>query len=130
MYEAMTRGIRVRVEPHYDEVRSEPANQRYFWLYEVEIRNEGAEPVQLMTRHWQITDGNGVMERVDGPGVVGKTPAIAPGEAFAYTSGCPLTTPSGIMVGAYQMALANGEHFKVDIPAFSLDSPFVQKTVN
>jgi ApaG protein len=130
MYEAVTRGIRVRVTPSYMEDQSTPHESYYFWAYTVEIANQGAEQVQLKTRVWKITDGNGRTEEVRGPGVVGQTPVIPPGESFSYTSGCPLPTPSGIMVGSYQMADAGGRLFDIAIPAFSLDSPFTRRSVN
>jgi ApaG protein len=130
MYEAVTRGIRVRVRPHYMEEQSTPDEGYFFWAYAVEIANEGDAPVQLRSRVWRITDGHGHTEEVRGPGVVGQTPVIGPGESFSYTSGCPLKTPSGIMVGSYQMSDASGALFDVAIPAFSLDSPFALRSVN
>lgn len=129
-YEALTHDVRVRVVPDYDEDQSEPDESYYFWTYTVEILNERDEPVQLRSRVWQITDAVGHTEEVRGPGVVGQTPVIEAGQSFSYTSGCPLSTPSGIMVGSYQMAGADGKLFDVEIPAFSLDSPFVSKSVN
>jgi ApaG protein len=130
MYEAVTRGIRVRVRPEYLDDQSEPDEGRYFWAYTIEIANEGTETVQLRTRHWRITDQNGHIEEVRGPGVVGQTPVLRPGESFTYTSGCPLPTPSGIMAGSYRMVSARGDQFDVDIPAFSLDSPHARRSVN
>lgn len=130
MYEAVTRDIRVRVQPHYVEEQSSPDESQFFWAYAVEIINEGDVSVQLKTRVWHITDGQGQVEEVRGRGVVGETPVIEPGQTFRYTSGCPLRTPSGIMVGSYQLENANGETFDVAIPAFSLDSPFGVRTVN
>lgn len=130
MYEAVTTGIRVRVTPDYLEEQSSPEEGHYFWAYTIEIINEGNETVQLHSRLWRITDANGVTEEVRGPGVVGETPIIEPGDSFSYTSGCPLETSSGIMVGSYQMSGDDGEMFNVDIPAFSLDSPFMERSVN
>jgi ApaG protein len=130
MYVAKTRGIRVRVVPQFLEDQSEPDDEHYLWAYTIEIANEGTETVQLRSRHWRITDAHGRIEEVRGPGVVGQTPVIPPGESFSYTSGCPLDTPSGFMVGTYQMTTADGEKFDVEIPAFSLDSPYASKTVN
>ena len=130
MYEAVTNGIRVRVTPRFLEDQSVPEEGRYFWAYTVEIANDGAETVQLKTRHWQIVDGNGHRETVKGPGVVGKTPTLAPGKSFSYTSGCPLTTPSGIMSGSYQMQLGDGRMMDVEIPGFSLDSPYARRSIN
>lgn len=129
-YEAVTDGIRVRVVPEYEEEQSEPDEAYYFWVYTVEILNERETAVQLRSRVWQITDAHGQTEEVRGPGVVGQTPTIEPGQSFSYTSGCPLATASGIMVGSYQMVDNAGALFDVDIPAFSLDSPFVSKSVN
>jgi ApaG protein len=130
MYEATTRGIRIRVTPHYLEDQSSPDESEFFWAYTIDISNESEETVQLRSRVWRITDGLGQTEEVRGPGVVGETPTIQPGASFTYTSGCPLRTPSGIMVGSYQMADAQGVLFDVAIPAFSLDSPFVVRSVN
>ncbi|HVA35751.1 MAG TPA: Co2+/Mg2+ efflux protein ApaG [Stellaceae bacterium] len=123
MYSTTTRSIRVTVEPHYLEDQSSPADGHFVWAYRVRIENQGGETVQLRRRRWQITDGMGRIQEVRGPGVVGEQPVLAPGQAFEYTSGTPLSTPSGIMVGTYQMETGSGEHFDVDIPAFSLDSP-------
>lgn len=130
MYEQVTRSIRVRVRPEYLEAQSAPDEGRYFWSYTVEILNEGSETVQLRSRYWRITDANGHVEEVRGPGVVGQTPVLGPGETFEYTSGCPLRTTSGIMVGSYQMAKTNGALIDIAIPAFSLDSPFARRSLN
>src|SRR5688572_6261036 len=130
MYEQVTRSIRVRVRPEYLEAQSAPDEGRYFWAYTVEIVNEGSETVQLRSRHWRITDANGHVEEVRGPGVIGQTPVLGPGESFEYTSGCPLRTSSGIMVGSYQMTKSNGALIDVAIPAFSLDSPFTRRSLN
>lgn len=130
MYEAVTRGIRIRVTPQFIEEESDPDEDRYFWAYTIDITNEGEETVQLRSRHWRITDAEGHTEEVRGPGVVGKTPTLPPGGSFRYTSGCPLATPSGIMVGTYQMTTEEGELFNVTIPAFSLDSPHTKRSLN
>lgn len=130
MYEAVTRGIRVRVEPQYVEEQSSPDESHFFWSYTVTISNEGDETVQLKSRLWRITNAIGMTQEVRGPGVVGLTPTIAPGESFSYTSGCPLETPSGIMVGSYQMQGSAGHLFDIAIPAFSLDSPFALRSLN
>ena len=130
MYEALTHGIRIKVEPQYLEEHSSPDDSYFFWAYTIEIANEGNSVVQLKTRHWRITDAHGKTEEVRGPGVVGKTPVLDPGESFTYTSGCPLGTASGIMVGSYQMQLQDGSLIDVAIPAFSLDSPFAIRSVN
>ncbi len=130
MYEAVTRDIRISVTPQFLEDQSSPEESYFFWAYTIEIVNEGEEFVQLKSRHWQITDSRGMTETVRGAGVVGQTPVIRPGERFSYTSGCPLVTPSGMMVGQYQMTSASGEMFEVAVPAFSLDSPFTVRSVN
>ncbi len=130
MYSAVTRDIRVTVTPEYSEDRSEPAANRYFWLYTIEIENLGRGAVQLTHRHWRITDGHGKLEEVRGPGVVGEQPMLEPGQSFRYTSGCPLTTPSGIMAGSYRMVDGGGRAFDVAIPAFSLDSPHAKRVLN
>jgi len=130
MYKATTRNIQVSVEPQFLDDRSSPENSRYFWAYTIEIANLGKEQVQLRSRYWRITDARGHVDEVRGPGVVGEEPVLKPGEAFTYTSGCPLTTPSGIMAGWYQMELAGGGQFNVEVPAFSLDSPYQVRQVN
>ena len=130
MYETVTKGIRVRVEPAFLEDQSEPERGRYFWSYTIEVANQSLQSVQLVSRYWRITDAQGRIEEVRGAGVVGETPRLNPGEAFRYTSGCPLTTPSGIMVGRYQMITSSGKPFEIDIPAFSLDSPHGRRSVN
>ena len=130
MYRALTRHIRVTVEPSYLDRESSPAHQRWVWAYQVEIVNMGPETVQLRERVWQITDEQGRSQEVRGPGVVGEQPVLGPGERFDYTSACPLATPSGVMVGRYAMVTDAGEHFWVEIPAFSLDSPRAVRVVN
>jgi ApaG protein len=129
-YEATTRGIRIRVEPKYMEDQSSPEDSHFVWSYAVEIANDGAETVQLKSRMWRITDALGRTEEVRGAGVVGQTPVIEPGKTFNYTSGCPLKTPQGIMVGSYQMSDEAGKLFDVAIPAFSLDSPYTRRSMN
>ena len=120
---ANTRGIAVSVEPTYLETRSSPDRSQYFWAYRVVIENQGRETVQLLTRHWMITNALGELTEVKGPGVVGEQPVLKPGESFEYTSGVPLNTPSGMMGGAYQMESESGERFDIEIPTFSLDLP-------
>lgn len=120
---AVTRAIRVTVQPRYLPGESTPEEERYVFAYTVEIVNEGEETVRLVARHWRITDGRGRTEEVRGPGVVGEQPTLPPGQSFTYTSGAPLPTPSGIMVGAYQMQTDAGQPFDVAIPAFALESP-------
>lgn len=129
-YEATTRNIRVRVDPSFLEKDSAPEQGYYFWAYTVEIDNRGGETVQLLSRHWKITDSQGRTQEVRGPGVVGEQPTLSPGETFRYTSGAPLRTPSGIMLGWYQMTSEDGENFDVVIPPFSLDSPYALRRVN
>lgn len=130
IYERVTRGIRVSVSPHYLEDQSDPREPRYVWAYTVRINNESTAVVQLRTRYWRITDSRGNTDVVAGDGVVGEQPVIRPGEGFEYTSGAPLATPSGLMVGAYGMETTDGELFDVDIPAFSLDSPHELRQVH
>jgi ApaG protein len=130
MYSATTRDIEVQVEPFYLEDRSDPAANRYVWAYRVTIDNQSDEFVQLLSRYWHITDGDGRVVEVRGPGVVGDQPELEPGDSYQYTSGCPLSTPSGIMVGRYTMRNARGELFDIAIPAFSLDLPGGRRTMN
>ena len=122
-YTAITRGIAVSVEPAYLEARSSPVSSQHFWAYRVLIKNQGRETVQLLNRHWMITNARGELTEVKGPGVVGEQPVLKPGESFEYTSGVPLNTPSGVMGGAYQMESESGERFDIEIPTFSLDRP-------
>ena len=131
MYRAVTRNIEVTVEPQYLADRSAPDQGQYFWAYTIEITNKSAETVQLKTRHWRITDAFGRRQEVRGAGVVGEQPVLEPGQSFEYTSGVPLPTPSGIMVGSYGMTTTKtGEAFDIEVPAFSLDSPGSRRTVN
>jgi len=123
MSDTTTRGIRVQVETFYDEERSSPQENYYFFSYHVRISNVGRETAQLVSREWYITDGNGDSQRVQGEGVVGEKPVLAPGEEFEYTSFCPLTTPVGAMQGSYRMVLQNGESFEAEIAPFSLAVP-------
>ena len=97
---------------------------KWFFLYTIQITNEGSETVQLISRHWTITDGDNNIEEVRGPGVVGQQPTLDPGESFEYTSGCPLQTPFGTMRGTYQMVTASGEEFDVEVAAFTLSEPY------
>lgn len=125
--EATTRGVRVFVDPSFDPARSEPEKDRWFFLYTVTIENLGTETVQLISRRWEITDGNGHVENVHGPGVVGEQPVLVPGESFKYTSGCPLRTDVGRMEGCYQMRTTDGETFDAEIAPFTLSA---SQTVN
>lgn len=124
MYTTTTHDIRVTVNPFYLEDQSSPSDDHYVWAYHITIENIGSERVQLLNRHWRITDANGRMQEVRGPGVVGEQPVLDPGESFEYTSGTPLATPSGIMVGCYEMKTGAGRRLDVAVPAFSLDSPY------
>jgi ApaG protein len=122
--EAVTRNVRVRVRAQYDPGRSDPSENQWFFLYTIQISNEGHQTVQLLSRHWIITDGKGQVEEIRGRGVVGEQPVLAPGERFEYTSGCPLTTPFGSMHGTYQMVSESQDRFDVDIAPFALTEPY------
>lgn len=130
MYSATTKAIRVSVKPIFLDDQSTPAEDYYVWAYQVTIENTGGETVQLLNRHWRITDAHGRMQEVKGEGVVGEQPRLGPGELFEYTSGTPLTTPSGLMMGSYEMEGEGGQRFDIDIPAFSLDSPYQARQLN
>lgn len=123
MYKEITHLIEVTVEPVYLEDQSEPDEYHFVWAYRVRIENQGEKTVQLVNRYWRITDAEGRIQEVRGSGVVGEQPVLHPGEAFEYTSGTPLRTASGFMVGSYEMELESGESFDIAIPTFSLDSP-------
>ena len=122
-YETETYGVTVRVLPEYLEDRSVPSDRQFFWRYTIEIENGVDHTIQLVSRHWVITDARGRRQEVKGEGVVGEQPFLTPGERFVYASGCPLTEPSGMMMGSFAMRRDDGEEFDVTIPAFSLDSP-------
>ncbi len=140
MYNAVTHGISVTVTPHFIEDQSDPDEPHYVWAYQVVIENTGGETVQLRSRYWKITDAAGQLQEVRGAGVVGEQPKLAPGESFEYTSGVPLSTPSGIMSGSYTMEInpgginpgesEAGKSFEVEVPAFSLDSPYESVSLN
>ena len=130
MYELETAGVLVRVEPQFLPEESDPAQNRFVWAYTITIENHGRETVTLRTRYWKITDAHGQVQEVRGAGVVGEQPSLKPGDSYSYTSGCPLKTSSGFMVGAYQMQKSDGQFFNVDIPAFSLDSPYDRHAIN
>ena len=121
--EALTQGIRVVVRSRYEEERSSPEESYFFFAYTVRILNEGPETAQLWSRRWLITDGDGNQEVVEGPGVVGHQPVLAPGESFEYTSFCPLPTPVGAMEGTYRMIVTDGEDFEARIAPFTLATP-------
>jgi len=130
MYRAITRQIEVTVEPNFLPEHSSAEKSEYFWSYTVVITNTGQETVQLRARHWVITDASGRQKVVDGEGVIGEQPMLAPGERFEYTSGVPLATASGFMGGSYQMVTESGEKFDIDVPTFSLDSPDSKRVLN
>ena len=123
MNSATTGGITVSVETAYIEKASDPATQYFVWAYRIKIENNSANTVQLLSRHWKITDALGRQQEVKGAGVVGEQPVLAPGASFSYSSGTPLQTPSGFMRGTYAMRADNGREFDIEIPAFSLDCP-------
>jgi ApaG protein len=124
MPETVTRNVRVQVESEFAPGRSNPAENKWGFVYTIRITNEGAETVKLLSRHWIITDGMGVVREVRGPGVVGEQPVLEPGESFEYTSGCDLTTPFGTMRGTYQMVTGAREDFEIEIPIFTLTEPY------
>ncbi len=130
MFKATTHDVSVTVMPVYIDERSNPATSQYFWAYRVVIENNSDQTLQLLTRYWHITDSNGHVEEVSGDGVIGEQPIMKPGENFSYTSGCPLQTPSGIMVGHYMMQNEIGKMLKVEIPAFPLDLPDLSPVIN
>jgi ApaG protein len=131
VYEQITGDIVIRVEPEFQPDHSEPASNRYVWTYTIEIENRGRGSVQLLSRHWRITDANGLTHDVRGEGVIGQQPVIEPGETFRYTSFCPLSAPSGLMIGAYDLIdSATGAPFAAAVAPFALDSPFGSKRVN
>lgn len=127
MSDTTTRGVRVQVRPDYLPQQSDPRNGLWMFAYHVQISNAGPDTVQLVSRHWIVTDANGRVEEIRGPGVVGEQPVLKPGETFEYTSGCPLSTPMGTMHGSYQMVTRKGERFDAQIAPFTLAEPY---TVN
>jgi ApaG protein len=122
--EALTRGIRVHVVSQYAPDQSRPSAKQWLFVYTITITNEGPEVVQLLTRHWIITDGNGHVEEIRGDGVVGEQPVLAPGQSFVYSSRCPLRTPFGTMKGTYQMMTREGDSFDARIAEFTLSEPY------
>lgn len=121
--EAETAGVRVSVRARYSPEHSSPTSSRWFFLYTIRIANEGEETVQLLNRHWTIVDGTGHTEEVHGPGVVGEQPVLAPGQAFEYTSGCPLPTPFGSMAGTFDIQRGDGTQFEAEVALFQLVQP-------
>ncbi len=130
MYTKTTKKISITVNPYFLEDQSEPDDQHYVWAYQVTIDNQSKERVQLINRYWKIIDSNGTKQEVSGQGGVGEQPVLNPGEKFEYTSGTPLSTPSGFMEGYYEMETIEGVKFEAYIPQFSLDSPFTSKELN
>jgi ApaG protein len=130
MYSKTTRSIKVTVIPAFLAEQSDPMEDHYVWAYTIQIENEGEETVQLINRHWHITDSHGSVQEVQGAGVIGEQPTFEPNGTYQYTSGVALKTPSGIMVGNYEMETLSGERFLIDIPPFSLDSPEQVKRPN
>lgn len=124
MFTKTTRHIKVTATPQFLAEHSEPDDSHYVWAYTIQLENFGEEPVQLLNRHWKITDAKGLTQEVRGEGVIGEQPVLKPGEAYRYTSGTALGTASGMMLGEYEMVTTDGEHFEVEVPAFSLDSPY------
>ena len=130
MYSKTTKKISITVNPYFLEEQSEPDDQHYVWAYQVTIDNQSKERIQLINRYWKIIDSNGTKQEVSGQGVVGDQPVLNPGEKFEYTSGTPLSTPSGFMEGYYEMETIKGVKFEAYIPQFSLDIPFTSKELN
>ena len=126
----MKKKILINVEPTYLEEHSDPFEDSYLWAYKVIIKNNSEQTVKLISRHWKIFDSNGSYREVKGKGVVGEQPILNPGEKFEYTSGTPLSTPSGFMGGHYEMETKAGKKFEAIIPQFSLDSPFIKNNLN
>jgi len=130
MFTKTTNHIKVTAIPRFMQEHSEPGEDHYVWAYTIQLENMGANTVQLVNRYWNITDAQGLIQEVEGEGVVGEQPVLKPGEAFRYTSGTALSTPSGIMHGKYEMTTPEGSRFHIDIPAFSLDSPYQAARLN
>lgn len=124
MFTKTTRAIKVTASPNFLPEHSEPHDNHYVWSYTIHLENFSDKPVQLLNRHWKITDAQGLTQEVRGAGVIGQQPLLQPGETFQYTSGTALNAPSGVMLGEYEMVTPDGEFFEVEVPAFSLDSPY------
>lgn len=129
-YSSTTGEISVTVQPYFLQSHSLPEKSQFMWSYHIQIENRGDSPYQLLNRFWHITDGNGQTKEVSGEGVIGEQPILNPGELFEYTSGTPLHTPSGFMHGHYEMESSDGAIIRVEIPAFSLDSPFANTSIH
>tara|TARA_Y200000002_G_C22616407_1_gene636215 strand:+ start:103 stop:495 length:393 start_codon:yes stop_codon:yes gene_type:complete len=130
MYSKTTNGVTVTVTPYFLEDQSSPQEDHYVWAYQVNIRNTSSNTIKLNHRNWVIIDANGKIMNIQGEGVVGEFPILHPGESFEYTSGTPLKTSNGFMQGFYMMSQINGEQLKIDIPTFSLDSPYGKKNLH
>jgi ApaG protein len=130
MFSKTTHDITVTATPQFLPDHSEPEDDHFVWAYTIQLENRGNETVQLMNRYWRITDDSGQTQEVRGPGVIGEQPVLKPGESFRYTSGTALSTPSGLMLGTYEMADPAGSRFEIEIPAFSLDSPYILSRAN
>lgn len=130
MFTKTTRHIKITATPQFMAEHSEPGEDHYVWAYTIQLENDGDETVQLLNRHWKITDAQGLTQEVRGQGVIGEQPVLNPGEAFRYTSGTALATASGVMLGEYEMVNKDGERFEVEVPAFSLDSPYYTGLMN
>jgi ApaG protein len=128
IYEATTHGVRISAQPDFASAESDHREKRYLWRYTITIRNQRTDSIQLLSRHWQIVDANGLVHDVKGRGVVGEQPTIAPNSEYTYSSQCPLTTPHGSMSGTYEMLSLDGKIFNTDIPPFPLMSPFAKGT--
>lgn len=124
MFSKVTHSIKVTAVPQFLDQHSEPDEDHFVWAYTIQLENYGNEPVKLLNRHWKITDAHGLTQEVRGEGVIGEQPTLKPGESFRYTSGTALATSSGIMLGEYEMTTNEGERFHIEVPAFSLDSPY------
>ena len=124
MFTKTTHSIKITASPQFLDQHSEPDEDHYVWAYTIQLENYGQETVQLINRHWKITDAHGLTQKVRGEGVIGEQPVLKPGQSFRYTSGTALATSSGIMLGEYEMTTPTGERFEVEVPAFSLDSPY------
>lgn len=124
MFSKVTHAIKVTAIPQFLDQHSEPDEDHFVWAYTIQLENNGDETVQLLNRHWKITDAHGLTQEVRGEGVIGEQPVLKPGEAYRYTSGTALGTSSGIMFGEYEMETPEGQRFHIEVPAFSLDSPY------
>lgn len=126
LYEEVTGGVRIRVRPRFMHDESEPGRGKFMWSYTVDVENESDRTWTIVRRHWRIVDAAGRRQDVDGDGVIGQTPTLGPGERFSYTSGAPLSAPSGMMSGTYDLVDEDGAQLVATIPVFSLDSPYDQ----